>query len=48
MTICQLRKQFPYIDFYFFEDGYEMQKAPFFHATIKSFEVKVDSIFIYM
>lgn len=48
MTICELRKQFPHSDFYFFENGYEMRKAPFFHSRIKSYEVKGEAVFIYM
>lgn len=49
MTICELRKIYPLHDFYFFKDGYELRKSPFYHAKIKSFEiVNVDTIFVYM
>ncbi len=48
MTVNELRKQYPSKDFYFFRNGYKMQKAPFLHDRIKSFEVKGDSIFIEM
>ena len=49
MTICELRKTYPHHDFYFFKDGYEMKKAPFFHDKIKSFSIKnEDTIFIEM
>lgn len=47
-TICELRKLFPGHDFYFFENGLAMQKSPFFHATVKSFSVKHNSVFIEM
>lgn len=48
MTICELRKQFPSKEFYFFENGREMRKSPFYHSKIKSFEIKGDYIFIEM
>ena len=48
MTISELRKIFPHSDFYFFENGKEMRKAPFYHAKIKSYEVKGDTVFIEM
>ena len=48
MTICGLRKQYPYHEFYFFKDGREMRKAPFFHDKIKDYEVKRNYIFIEM
>lgn len=48
MTVCELRKMFPYHDFYYFKDGHELRKAPFFHATFKSFsEINADTVFIY-
>ena len=49
MTIAELRKQFPSHSFMFFKNGWELQKAPFFHDKIKSFrEVGENSIFIEM
>jgi hypothetical protein len=48
MTVNELRKLYPSKDFYFFRNGYKMQKSPFLHDRIKSFEVKGDSIFIEM
>lgn len=48
MTICELRKQFPHHEFYFFKDGKELNKAPFYHAKIKSYEVHKNAIFIDM
>ena len=39
ITICQVRKMFPHSDFFFFKNGHEMQKAPFYHTTIKSYDV---------
>lgn len=49
MTICELRKKYPCHDFYFFEDGYELRKSPFYHAKIKSFEVvNADTIFVHL
>lgn len=49
MTICELRKMYPCHDFYFFKDGYELRKAPFYHAEIKDFKVvNVDTVFVYM
>ena len=48
MTICELRKQYPHADFYFFENGREMRKAPFYHARIKSYKVVGDALFIEM
>lgn len=46
ITICQLRREYPHHDFYFFKDGKELQKAPFFHSLVKSFEVKNGYVFI--
>ena len=37
MTIAELRKKYPHSEFYFFKDGYELQKAPFYHSKIKSY-----------
>lgn len=49
MTICNLREKYPHHNFYFFKDGYEMMRAPFYHAKIKSFEViNENTIFIEM
>ena len=49
MTICDVRKKYQRHNFYFFKDGYEISKCPFYHARIKSFEViNADTIFIYM
>lgn len=48
MTIRELRKLYPHSDFYFFENGREMRKAPFYHAKIKSFKVVKDALFIEM
>lgn len=49
MTICDLRKKYQRHNFYFFKDGHEIMKMPFYHASIKSFEViSADTIFIYM
>ena len=39
MTIAELRKQFPHSEFFFFENGKQMMKAPFYHARIKSYDI---------
>lgn len=47
MTICELRKKFPCHDFYYFKDGKELQKAPFYHSPIKGYQIiDDDTIFI--
>lgn len=48
ITICQLRSMFPHHEFCFFKDGKELQKAPFYHAVIKAYEVVKDAVFIEM
>lgn len=39
MTINDLRKLYPHHEFYFFENGKELSKAPFIHSKIKGFEI---------
>ena len=46
MTINDLRKEFPHYCFYFFKNGWELDKAPFLHTIIKSYEVKTNCVFI--
>lgn len=48
MTIADLRKKYPWQSFYFFRDGYEMRKAPFYHDRIKGYEDKGDYVFVHM
>ena len=48
VKICDLRRMFPHHDFYFFEDGKALQKAPFYHAVIKSYKVVRNAVFIEM
>lgn len=47
MTIKNLREFYPFHDFYFFKDGKELEKAPFYHSPIKGFRVvNDDTIFV--
>jgi hypothetical protein len=49
MTIAELRKNYPHSEFYFFKDGLEMRKAPFYHSEIKGFEeVNSYTVFVHM
>ncbi len=48
ITVCNLRSMFPHHDFYFFKGGKELQKAPFYHAVIDSYEVVRDAVYIEM
>lgn len=49
MTIKDVRKMYPHSDFYFFKDGFQMRKAPFYHSEIKDYEeVNSYTVFIHM
>lgn len=48
-TIAELRKEYPHCEFYFFHNGWEMQKAPFYHARVKGVKkINENTLFIEM
>jgi hypothetical protein len=44
MTINDLRKFYPHHEFYFYENGKGLVKAPFIHTKIKGFKIYNDNM----